>query len=438
VGTVFNYSVTVDPTPPTPAVSTNSPVCVGTTLNISASTIPNAVYNWTGPNGFTSNEQNLVFNNAQQTASGLYTVIASVNGCQSLARSVTVTVSNLISVANAGSNQTVCGNNAVVTLNGSITGGLATGIWTSSGSGTFSNSTSFNTTYLPSAADIAAGTVNLTLTSTNNGVCASSSSSIQVTITPTPQVNAGADMEICAGTSATLNPSVTIATGGIWSTSGTGNFSPSNTTLNARYNPSSEDIKKGNVRLILKSTGNGGCKEVSDTLLIRIIALPVLKVNLEVEVMEGKKVQLLITATGRDLQYLWTPNQNINADTVKNPVVIGVNDMTYTITLTGEGGCSVQDNVRVKVLKEFEIPNTFTPNGDGINEKWLIPNLSRYPNCKVFIFNRYGQKVFESVGYTIPWDGIFQGKPLPFGTYYYIIDPGTGNPPYKGYVTIIK
>ena len=108
------------------------------------------------------------------------------------------------------------------------------------------------------------------------------------------------------------------------------------------------------------------------------------------------------------------------------------------LVTTGEGGCVAQDEVAIKVLKPFDVPNTFTPNGDGINDTWLIPNLVKYPDCKVQIFNRYGQVVYESHGYVKPWDGLFNGKPLPFGTYYYIIDTGVGGSVSKGYVTLIR
>jgi gliding motility-associated-like protein len=59
----------------------------------------------------------------------------------------------------------------------------------------------------------------------------------------------------------------------------------------------------------------------------------------------------------------------------------------------------------------------------------------------VQVFNRYGQIVFESRGYTKPWDGTLggnNGKTLPFGTYYYVIEPGNGRKPVTGYVTLLK
>ncbi|WP_157682183.1 T9SS type B sorting domain-containing protein [Mucilaginibacter mallensis] len=84
------------------------------------------------------------------------------------------------------------------------------------------------------------------------------------------------------------------------------------------------------------------------------------------------------------------------------------------------------------------IPNTFTPNGDGINDTWNIRYIENYPNCTVNIFNRYGTKLFTSVGYPIPWNGKYNGTNLPVGTYYYIINPGNGQDTVSGYVAIIR
>jgi len=85
------------------------------------------------------------------------------------------------------------------------------------------------------------------------------------------------------------------------------------------------------------------------------------------------------------------------------------------------------------------IPNTFTPNNDGINDKWVIKYLNDYPDARVEVFTRTGQLVFRSSkGYATPWDGTKGGKALPFDTYYYIMEPGFGRDPITGYVTIIK
>jgi gliding motility-associated-like protein len=96
-------------------------------------------------------------------------------------------------------------------------------------------------------------------------------------------------------------------------------------------------------------------------------------------------------------------------------------------------------NVKVITeIREIKVPNIFTPNGDGVNDHWLIQFLNTYANCRVQVFNRYGQKVFESTGYNNPWDGKFNNQPLPFGTYYYIIALRKGMKSITGYVTIVR
>ncbi|RYY19624.1 MAG: gliding motility-associated C-terminal domain-containing protein, partial [Sphingobacteriaceae bacterium] len=84
------------------------------------------------------------------------------------------------------------------------------------------------------------------------------------------------------------------------------------------------------------------------------------------------------------------------------------------------------------------VPNTFTPNNDGINDVWNIKYLDSYPNVIVEVFNRYGERMYYSVGYTAPWDGRYKGAELPVGTYYYIISPGSGRDKIAGPITIIR
>jgi gliding motility-associated-like protein len=108
------------------------------------------------------------------------------------------------------------------------------------------------------------------------------------------------------------------------------------------------------------------------------------------------------------------------------------------LTVTARGGCTASDIVFVKVLKNPVIPNVFTPNGDGFNDKWIIKYLETYPGCVVEIYNRYGQIVFRSVGYNTPWDGTYKGNQVPAGTYYYIIDPKNGRKQVAGFVDIIR
>jgi gliding motility-associated-like protein len=429
--------VTVNPSPPAPSASNNGALCVGQTLQLTSGTIAGAAYTWTGPNGFTSTLQNPVINNAGVINAGNYDVKATMNGCTGAAGSTAVVISDSAR-ANAGSNQAVCFNNSQVMLSGTITGGSNTGVWTTNGSGTFSpSSSSLTPAYTFTTADKQTGKVDFTLTSTNNGVCPVSVSNMSVSISNAVSVNAGSDQLICRKDSGiNLGGQVVSAPGGIWTTSGDGMFLPDNKTLQAKYIPGNSDRNQTSVTLSLTSTGN--CTPVTDELILTIDPGPTVNAGPDIVIKENESVQLQPVVTGNSLQYLWTPGLYLSNDTIKNPVVKGINDQLYSLTVTSSNGCSNSDQVMMTVLKYPDLPNTFTPNNDGINDVWVIKNLPKYTNAKIQVFNRYGQIVFESIGYNKPWDGTVKGSALPMGTYYYVVEPGSGLKPITGYVTIIK
>lgn len=183
-----------------------------------------------------------------------------------------------------------------------------------------------------------------------------------------------------------------------------------------------------------------GCGSDTAMVTLTIYPLPVLNMGTQrVTVLEGGQIKLNPAFVyGNDLSYLWTPPSFLSSDTVYSPVSKPVDDIRYTFTVTGEGGCSVSDTIFIKVLKSPEIPNAFSPNGDGINDTWDIKYLESYPGATVDVFNRYGQIVFRSFGYNRAWDGRSNGQVLPIGTYYYIINPKNGKPMYTGSITIIR
>ncbi len=184
-------------------------------------------------------------------------------------------------------------------------------------------------------------------------------------------------------------------------------------------------------------TAQNGC---ADTAAKQITVYPTPKVNAGKDVLflDGGNATLNATASGNNLTYKWTPAVGLNYDNVLNPVAQPTANTTYTLTVTSADGCTAADEVNVIVLKAPVVPNTFTPNNDGINDTWNIKYLDSYPNVTVEIFNRYGERLFYTIGYAIPWDGRYKGADLPVGTYYYIINPGNGRSKIAGPVTIIR
>ena len=136
-----------------------------------------------------------------------------------------------------------------------------------------------------------------------------------------------------------------------------------------------------------------------------------------------------------------TPAQLTALPQVSTTAVITSPTGQYPITLTGAASPNysfIYVPGVLTILPPLFIPNTFTPNGDGINDKWDIERLSDFSDCTVKVFSRYGQPVYSSIGYGAPWNGSYKGAVLPTGTYYYLIDLKNGGAVLSGFVTIVR
>jgi gliding motility-associated-like protein len=164
----------------------------------------------------------------------------------------------------------------------------------------------------------------------------------------------------------------------------------------------------------------------------------------DLRILQGGNITINATASGNEpLTYKWTMADGgkavgLDHDDVLKPIASPVDDVSYMLTVTTADGCTKSSIVNIAVLKAPEIPTAFTPNHDGINDTWEIKYLDTYPNCTVEVYNRYGEKLYSSIGYPIAWDGTFKGADLPVGTYYYIINPKNGRKVITGSITIIR
>lgn len=141
----------------------------------------------------------------------------------------------------------------------------------------------------------------------------------------------------------------------------------------------------------------------------------------------GTTALMAATASGNIATYLWSPSTGLSATNVLNPVVTAGNNsgvQTYTLTVTSAEGCVASDQVDVTIIAScLRVRNAFTPNGDGNNDVWRVyDDNSCLKSATVQVFNRYGNKVFESKDYRNTWDGTFKGKPVPDATYYAVIE----------------
>lgn len=440
-GQSFTYSVTVSPIPSIPAITGNSPVCTGNAIQLSTPAIVGATYLWTGPNGFNSPSQSPSIPNASAANAGIYNLSIIENGCISPAASYTVKIDELPK-ADAGPDQTVCTSTTNVQLAGNVSGGTTTGFWSTNGAGKFSPAANqLNAIYTPSLQDKTAGSVVLTLSSTSKDDCSISTSAMTIKFGKLPAVDAGPDQTVCAqDPGIKLSGKLLISGGGLWSTSGTGTFSPNENTINASYIPSAEDVKKGSVKLVLLATSADACYFPADTMTVNLMPPPVVNAGGIRYVLKGHTITLTPTVNQENVTYKWSPDVDISDVNIQNPIVTGDQDITYKLTVTNALGCITADETVIKVSPALSAPNVFTPNDDSKNDTWNIEGLVAYENATVDVFDRYGQKVFHSLGYSVAWNGRLNGngRPLPTGTYYFIIDTKVNNLILKGPVTIMR
>lgn len=138
--------------------------------------------------------------------------------------------------------------------------------------------------------------------------------------------------------------------------------------------------------------------------------------------------------------FTWDADTTLSATDVPNPIASPSITTWYTLTVQAPNGCIGVDSVLVTVLPDVEIPSGFSPNGDGWNDTWVIDLIDLFPNCEVEIYNRWGEMLFQSVGYRTPWDGRYNGGAVPVGTYYYIVKLNDPEYPdaYTGPLTVIR
>lgn len=250
--------------------------------------------------------------------------------------------------------------------------------------------------------------------------------SVYVSVSPIPLANAGTSQTICAGNSVVLRGS-----GGEkykWEPSA--NLS-SDTIPQPTATPTDST-------LYYLTVSNGSCSRM-DSVMMNVLHLPKANAGKSFTIFEGDQVQLNGSAAGDDIQYFWTPNYNISNPNILDPFVYPTFDTTYVLHVISQQGCGESDSKTfIRVYNKISVPNAFSPNGDGINDFWEIKDLYTYPTADVSVFDRNGQMIFHSIGYGKPWDGTINEKPVPIGTYYYIINLKNGTPLRSGSVLVIR
>ncbi|WP_461788730.1 gliding motility-associated C-terminal domain-containing protein [Pedobacter sp.] len=349
-------------------------------------------YQWSG--GETPNNAINTF-----TSSGnYYVVVTDALGCSyRIDQVVTVKSGPIITIID---NSPACSPNSILTATGGVSYQWDGGLTPNQATNTFTTS----------------GTYIVTVTNAE-GCSATMSKTVMI----------GAGQTNITGNNVGCNSVTLTATGGVnynWDGGLTPNQATNTFTTSGTYNVTITDVK--------------GC---IITLSKPITVNPIPQVTIdEIVFIENDGAKTLNPQVNSDvISYKWFPSTGLDNPNVKNPKANPESTTIYKLTVVGAGNCIAEATIKVVVLKEIFIPNVFSPNGDGKNDQWLIRNISDYIGTKVQIFNRYGQQVFKNDNFISPWDGIMNGKPLPLGSYYYILDlANKAKTRYTGSVTILR
>ena len=421
----------------TASAAPNDTICAGDNVTLSGNGAVN--YNWSAP----------VINNIPFTpgATATYTLIGSdAIGCSDTTTIEVVVNPNPVVTIAVSPNDSIC-QNEMVTLTAS---GTPTITW----AGSVVNGVPFS----PS------NTATYTVTGTDANGCTDTESQT-VTINPLPVFNLGSDAQICDGDSLVLNAAISGATytwqdnstNPTYTVKQTGNYSVAvdlngciatdNILVTVNPNPvielgpdvtycQGESIDIGNtcagctylwddnsVQAIRKINQEGtytvtvtanNCSS-TDNIFVDEIPLPIVDLGQDATICFGDEIVLDVSRTGGT--YLWQDNSILPTYTIKD---IG----TYQVTVT-ENGCSSKDDKVITYDDDCDcpvyLPNAFSPNLDGRNDKFRLLN-SVFIKLDYFkIYNRWGQEVFSTTNPTDSWDGKVNGVESPIGSYYWVV-----------------
>jgi gliding motility-associated-like protein len=164
----------------------------------------------------------------------------------------------------------------------------------------------------------------------------------------------------------------------------------------------------------------GACSS-KDSVLVVVNPNPILVGPAQEQICEGDSVQLTISGA---TTYTWSPASGLSNLLISSPIAFPSETISYLVTGTNDNGCTDTALIKVIVFSKsgLFIPNAFTPNNDGKNDCFRIPNAEGGTSYELAVFDRYGERVFFSRNPSECWNGRFKGTELPVGTYAYYLN----------------
>lgn len=381
---------------------------------------------------------NGLFNPLNQ-AEGTYTFTYTVNAnapCVQQQTTVSINVSQAPTYANAGLDENMCSFEGLqLNANMPVYGSGSWSVYNGPPGLIFNNPTMPNTTFSVNQA----GIYTLIWSIENTSLCPTAKDTVTLNIAEVPSVTFSFDSLVCVNDTITLNyigngKPVDVFT---W------NFDyPSYIAGNNDGPLDASWSTIGPKSITLNVLAGAGC--INDTTAtVQVVGTLVYTLD-DTNISYGSSIDLL-TVTAPSLMPIsidWEPEGDISCDSCLTPTASPLTETLYFVTITDTNGCVSYDSVNIGITldKEIFIPNAFTPNGDGTNDTWVLM-CRTMKTIEVFVYNRWGEKMWGSTEQNAMWDGTFKGKAVDPGVYVYVIsgvylDGSKVN--LKGNVSVIK
>jgi gliding motility-associated-like protein len=170
---------------------------------------------------------------------------------------------------------------------------------------------------------------------------------------------------------------------------------------------------------------DAACGTLTKTVTVDVKPSPVVNAGPDKTIVDGYDVMLEGSSSiSNPISIAWTPNATLTGANTYTPVAKPTITTNYTMSVVSPNGCVSTDNALVTVIPYcLKVMDAFTPNGDGMNDRWIVTNNGGACTKQVIaaVYNRYGSLVFKNDNYTNDWNGTYNGKPVADGTYYYVI-----------------
>ncbi len=270
---------------------------------------------------------------------------------------------------------------------------------------------------------------NYTATVTDGGGCTATYAA-NIALTNNLTISNRSDTSICFGASFTPN---FVSNGASYSWTPTNGVSNA-TILNPVLNPPTTTTYTITCNLGTNCTS-------TKTFTVTVLQAVQVNAGNDVSIFTGTSTQLQPTAPNGT--YLWTPSTGLSSPNILNPIAAPTTTTIYTLRVITPQGCTNTDDVVVNMIPYcVNAMNSFTPNGDGINDNWMvIKGVNCTKNIRVNVYNRYGALMYNNENYQNNWNGTYKGKAVADGTYYYTLEITLLNDAKvlaKGDVTILR